>query len=302
MSPTLPGPVLAIGSFDGVHLGHQAILAAGRRVARELGAVAGVLTCDPLPAQLINPEFTFVLTPLDEKLELLVGLGMDFVQVVPFNDATRRTEPGEFIANEIMGLTPSAVVVGADHHFGHRGQGDVELLRRQLGPLGVRIEVVPEFILHDAPVRSTRIRERLLLGHVRRAGELLGRPYRLNGPVVSGTGTGRRLGFPTLNLATRQKEKLVPADGVYAAWTAFDGRLHPAAVNIGHRPTFGGETRTVEAHLLDTADVPPPPGLDILFVDRLRPERRFPDPAALAAQIAEDVSAARRVLADNPDA
>jgi len=288
--------VLAIGSFDGVHLGHQQILAAGRQLAAELNAIPGVLSCDPLPAQVLNPEFTFVLTPLREKLELLVEFGMEFAEVVPFDDATRRAEPEEFIEHEILDLVPAAVVVGHDHRFGYRGRGNVELLRRRLEPAGTRVEVIPEFVLHDAPVRSTRIRERLLLGHVGRAAELLGRPYRLTGPVVSGTGTGRRLGFPTINTTIREREKLVPADGVYAAWAEFDGRRLPAALNIGHRPTFGGETRTIEAHLVDAVIAEPPAKLSLLFVERLRPERRFADPAELRAQIARDVAAARRIL------
>lgn len=293
---TRPGAVLAVGSFDGVHLGHQAILDAARRIAGELGTFPGVLTYDPLPAQLINPDFTFVLTPLDEKIALLVELGMDCVHVVPFDEVMRRTGPAEFVDGEILNLAPRAIVVGHDHRFGRLGRGDVPLLQRLIEPRGVRVEVVPEFILHEAPVRSTRVRERLLLGNVRRAAELLGRPYRLAGPVVTGTGTGRRLGFPTINIAVREKEKLVPADGVYAAWAELAGRRRPAAVNIGHRPTFGGEARSVETHLLDGDVERPPDCISILFVERLRPERRFPDATALGRQIAADVESARGVL------
>ena len=293
----MSGPVLAVGSFDGVHLGHRAILDRALALARGLGTSAGVLTCEPLPAQLINPDFTFVLTPLNEKVELLVALGMDFVKVVRFDDALRRTPAGEFVEREILGPRPQAVVVGHDHRFGHLGRGDVTLLRRLLEARRVRLEVVPEFVLHDAPVRSTRIRERLLLGDVGRARELLGRPYRLSGPVETGTGTGTGLGFPTLNLAVHERRRLVPADGVYAALVEWLGSPpRPAAVNIGHRPTFCGQSRSIEAHVIDARVEPPPVRLDILFLRRLRPERRFPDPAALSVQIAEDVAAARREL------
>ncbi|MFO7675980.1 MAG: riboflavin biosynthesis protein RibF [bacterium] len=292
------GAIIAVGGFDGVHLGHQAILDTARRLARELNTIPGVLTLDPLPAQLLNPDFTFVLTPLEEKIQLLKELGAAFVRVIRFDEPVSRLEPAEFVEREVLALEPRAVVVGHDHRFGHRGRGDVDFLRRQLEPRGVRVEVVPEFVLRDAPVRSTRIRERLLLGDVGRAAELLGRHYRVAGPVVTGTGTGRRLGFPTLNIAVREKEKLVPADGVYAAWAVLNGRRRPAALNIGHRPTFGGETRTVEAHLLDGKVTATPAHLAVLFVARLRPERRFPDQEALARRIAEDAAAARRILGD----
>ncbi len=290
------GPVVALGSFDGVHCGHREILATAGRIAAELDAPTAVLTCYPLPAQLVHPDFTCVLTPPAEKTELLVELGIDFVHVLRFDEHTRRTEPEEFVRREILELNPVAVVAGHDHRFGRSARGDVALLRELLEPAGVRVAVVPEFTMVDAPVRSTRIRERLLLGHVRRATELLGRPYRLNGPVVSGTATGRRIGFPTINLQVAEKEKLIPADGVYAVRVSFDGRSRPAVLNIGHRPTFRGETRTIETHVLDTRLAHSPAAAAVDFIDRLRPERRFPDPAELARQIEIDARRARALL------
>ncbi len=293
--------VLALGSFDGVHLGHRQILARAHELATTLNATTAVLTCDPLPAQLVHPDFTYVLTPLPEKVGLLLELGVETVQVVRFNEATRRTEPEQFIAREILPTRPAAVVTGHDHRFGHKGRGDTSLLERVLKPLGIELEVVPEFTLFDAPVRSTRIRERLLLGHVRRASELLGRYYRLGGRVVTGTGTGRHIGFPTLNIQVPEKEKLVPADGVYAVLVDIHGTRRPAVLNIGHRPTFHGETRTIEAHLFDY-DLPAPPSqATIQFVDRLRPERKFPDPQTLARQIQSDAEKARRLLPEDAE-
>jgi riboflavin kinase/FMN adenylyltransferase len=198
-----------------------------------------------------------------------------------------------------MATRPSAVVVGHDHRFGYRGQGDVTLLGRVLAEQGIGVEIVPEFVLHDAPVRSTRVRERLLLGHVARAAELLGRRYRLGGTVVSGTGTGHHIGFPTLNLRVDELEKLVPADGVYAVLVDLPGTSEApylGVLNIGHRPTFRGEKRTIEVHVLDRELPETPPSAVLSFVERLRPERRFSSPESLAKQIAVDANRARELL------
>jgi riboflavin kinase/FMN adenylyltransferase len=159
------------------------------------------------------------------------------------------------------------------------------------------VNVVPEIMVRGVPVRSTTIREHLLLGHVQLAAELLGRCYAMSGTIVPGHGTGRRLGFPTINLRPHERETLVPADGVYLCRVDAAGRTFDAVLNIGHRPTFGGETRTIEAHLLDASLAESPRSAVFRLVDRLRPERRFEGPAALASQIAEDVATARQAFA-----
>ncbi len=290
--------VVAVGGFDGVHLGHQQIISRALELATELGASPGVMTFDPLPAQLIYPDFTYVLTPLAEKSRLLAELGIETVHVVRFDQAVRLMSAETFVREEIVGrLSPVAVVVGHDHRFGKSGQGDTELLGRVLGGQGVRLEVVPEFVLFGGPVRSTRIRERLLLGDVRRAADLLGRYYTMSGTVVPGTGTGRKLGFPTLNLRPDERETLVPADGVYVARVSLGGCNHDAVLNIGHRPTFGGETRTIEAHLLDVGEEVSAHRASFAVIDRIRPERRFDTASSLAAQIGRDIEHARRILA-----
>lgn len=295
------GQVLALGSFDGVHLGHRRILDRARTMASRVGSAVGVLTCYPLPAQFIHPDFTYVLTPLAEKTRLLVELGVEYIHTCRFDHDTRGTEPEEFVRRYVLPIEPSAVVAGHDHRFGRKGRGDVPLLRELLEPRGVAVDEVPEFELLGAPVRSTRIREHLLLGHVRRAGELLGRPYQLNGPVVGGTRTGRRIGFPTINLLVEEAEKLIPADGVYAVmvdagYRDSARRLH-GVLNIGHRPTFRGGSRTIETHLFDVHLDRTPEWAAVHLVERLRPERRFSTPENLASQIATDVARARTLLA-----
>ncbi len=289
--------VVALGGFDGVHLGHQLIISRTRELATELGARPAVLTFDPLPAQLIYPDFTYVLTPLVERIQILKELGVDEVHVVRFDDTVRATPAEHFVRQEVIQkLRPRAVVVGHDHRFGSRGQGDAKLLERVLAEQNIRLEVVPEFVLLGGPVRSTRIRERLLLGDVRRAAELLGRFYTVSGMVVPGTGTGRRLGFPTLNLRPNERETLVPADGVYVCRVYLMGRCYDAVLNIGHRPTFGGETRTIEAHLLDVHAEIAASRASFAVIERIRPERRFDGADALAAQIQLDIERARKIL------
>jgi riboflavin kinase/FMN adenylyltransferase len=300
--PPAPRPssplAVALGSFDGVHLGHQQIIRRAAGIAAGLQGLTAVLTYDPLPAQLIYPDFTYILTTVAEKKALLTELGVQYICLLRFDAELRGTTAPDFIRRHIVeSLHPAAVVVGHDHRFGSRGTGDADLLSRTLEPLGIRVDVVPEILLRGVPVRSTTIREHLLLGHVSLAAELLGRSYAMSGTIVPGTGTGRRLGFPTINLRPFERETLVPADGVYLCRVDTAGRTFDAVLNIGHRPTFGGETRTIEAHLLDVELAESPRSAAFRLIDRLRPERRFENPTALASQIADDVAAARTIFA-----
>ncbi len=299
--------VLTIGGFDGLHLGHQEIIRRVRELAREINGISALLTFHPLPGQVILPDFPYILTPLDEKMPLLAELGIEFTRVLEFDARLQATEPEDFIHRYIIsGFKPAFIVIGADHRFGKQGRGNPELLQRILQPRGTKVEVMPEFLHLGAPVRSTRIREHLLLGHVRLAAELLGRPYTLTGRVVPGTGTGRKLGFPTINLQPLNPEKLIPLEGVYAViaecvssagtGTTTPGRF-PAVLNIGFRPTFGGRERTIEAHLLD---YPENAGeftkITIHFLERLRPERPFTTTEELRQQISQDIRKAQEVL------
>jgi len=288
-----------MGSFDGVHVGHQHIIRRAAEIAAGMGGLTAVLTYDPLPAQLIYPDFTYVLSTLAEKEILLAELGVEYIYLLRFDAELRDLDSSDFVYRHIVEpLHPAAVVIGHDHRFGRQGKGDAGLLSRILEPLGIRVDVVPEVLLNGVPVRSTTIREHLLLGHVRLAAELLGRCYAMSGSIVPGRGAGRQLGFPTINLLPSEREMLVPADGVYICRVDTLGRTYDALLNIGHRPTFGGETRSIEAHLLDAQLSESPRSAVFRLVDRIRPERRFDSPAALVAQIAEDVKVARTALAE----
>jgi len=201
-----PGAAIAIGTFDGLHLAHQYILAELKRGAAERRCPAGVVTFDPSPQVVVHQEFPYILTPWDEKVELLAELGMDFVYVLRFDEELRTTPAEVFLERMIIEpLRPSLMVEGYDHRFGSDRTGDAALLTALKERYHFDLTVLPEFRFRGASVNSTRIRERLLLGAVRQAGVLLGSPYRIQGKVVPGRGIGRSLGFPTLNWNCRTR-------------------------------------------------------------------------------------------------
>lgn len=296
-----PSLVLTIGGFDGVHLGHQEIIRRVKEIATAIRGRTGLVTFDPLPAQLFYPDFPYLLTPGEEKMRLLTEFGVEFTYTIQFNSTIRQTEPEAFIERYVLPLQPAVLVIGVDHRFGKDARGDINFLSSFLGPRGIKVEPVNQFLHLGAPVKSTRIREHLLLGHVRIAGELLGRPYSFTGSVIGGTGTGRKLGFPTLNLQPFPPQKLLPAEGVYATVTETAQGRFIGVLNIGYRPTFGGEKKTVEVHLLD---FPPaaasPPAVTVHLLERIRHEQNFPSPAALAERIHQDITICHTVVARSP--
>ena len=291
---------LAVGVFDGVHRGHQAIAAAAVGAARRQCCRSAVLTFDPHPDAVLSPgSGRAQLTTTGEKLDLLAALGVQAAIVAEFGEALAAMPAEAFVRRVLyQQLRACCVVVGEGWRFGAGGGGDVGLIRELAGKLQVKVQTVPPITQGGVKISSTRIRRLLSRGGVEAAGELLGRPYRLAGRVVAGRGRGRELGFPTANVAP-PAGKLVPASGVYACW-AGARRLRPAVVNIGVRPTFEtGKEGTVEVHLLD------PPrrvelvgkSLRVFFVERLRAERRFSTPDALVRQIGRDCAIARERLA-----
>lgn len=292
--------VLTIGSFDGLHLGHQEIVRQVKKIAQEVHGLPGMITFHPLPAQLLHPDFPYLLTPIDEKITLITELGIQFTYVIEFNQQLRATEPEQFILNYVTPLHPKVLVIGSDHHFGKNGRGDTSLLLTILKPHEAELEIVPEFYHLGAPVRSTRIREHLLLGHIRLAAELLGRLYSFTGKVIPGSGTGRRLGFPTMNLQPIHREKLLPAEGVYAVIVETPNGNFGGVLNIGFRPTFGGGKRTIEVHILNyPQDVPKVEKITIHFLERLRPEAKFENPEDLKHQITRDVAFAAKLIKES---
>jgi riboflavin kinase/FMN adenylyltransferase len=293
-----PAPALAIGNFDGVHLGHQALVRAAVQDARTRAGCTMVLTFDPHPVRVLAPERApRALLTLEQRAELLGGLGVDTVAVLGFDATVAALAPEAFVREILVrGLQAKSVVVGERFRFGRGRAGDVALLQRLGEECGFRLLALPVLLQDGAPVSSSRIRDVLLAGDVQAAARLLGRPFFVDGTVVKGDGRGRQIGIPTANLET--PNECLPAPGVYAgfAHVAKGGARWASAINLGLRPTFAGSGLRLEAHLLGFEGELHGKELRLEFVRRLREERRFPSAAALVEQIRRDVADAHALL------
>lgn len=303
MSGPAAGAAVGVGVFDGVHLGHQRILATALARAGAGGRCV-VVSFDPHPDVVLGPVFRAraPLTPLAERRERLAALGVRELEIVPFTRELAALEPEVFVARHLCGpYRMHTLVVGEGFALGRGRRGDVPCLRGIGARDGFEVVAVPLLDVDGAPVSSTRIRALLEAGRVAEAARLLGRRYDLRGRVVSGEAVGRTLGFPTANLRLHE-EKLVPGDGVYAVRARIGGTggWLPAAMSIGLRPTFGGAARALEVHLLDWEGDLAGRDLDVELVDWIRPQARFAGGAELAAQMVRDVEEVRRRLAAPP--
>jgi riboflavin kinase/FMN adenylyltransferase len=284
--------VLAIGSFDGVHLGHQHVLNRVKELAARQGARSVVVTFEPHPRCVIEPSACpKSITTIEEKLGLLHQLGIDDGIVLKFTPQVAQLSAEQFVAALGASMTVRTVVCGQDFGFGHRRQGNPDWLREH----GVPVEVVEPFLLDGTELHSSAIRRLLGDGNVPAANRLLGRPFVLRGTVEHGAEVGRGLGFPTANLAV-QLNKLVPVQGIYAVRVKSPHGRHLGALNIGYRPTFGGDRLTIEVFLLDFDGDLYGAQLEVSFVARIRDEEKFASAAELAEAIARDVAETRRLL------
>jgi riboflavin kinase / FMN adenylyltransferase len=295
--PPLKGAVLAIGNFDGVHRGHQAVLGEARRIARAEGRSAGAVVFEPHPREYFAPDQPFFkLTPTPVKLELLQALGLDQTFVIPF-DAELATLSAEAFATEVLskGLGASHAVVGYDFTYGKGRTGTTEQLAALGRKLGFGVDVVSPVGADGTTFSSSKVREHLRRGEVREAAEQLGYWWRVRGRVAKGAGRGKGLGFPTLNFALEPGQDI--RHGIYAMRVEHAGRRHLAAGYVGPRPTFGGDAPVLEAYLLDFAGDLYGEEIEVEFIDFLRPDQAFATPEALTAQMTKDAEAARQVLA-----
>jgi riboflavin kinase/FMN adenylyltransferase len=296
---------VTIGVFDGVHRGHQLIIGQAVARARALGVPAVVLTFDPHPSEVVRPgTHPPMLSSQRYKAELLEGLGVDVMCVLPFTADFSRLEPDEFVhAVLVEHLHARAVVVGENFRYGRKAAGDVTALAATGRRFGFTVDGVPLEGSEETTWSSTYVRSCVDAGDVRGAAAALGRDHRIEGIVVRGDQRGRDLGYPTANLEPLPWSA-VPADGVYAGRLLRAGGLRlPAAISIGTNPTFAGRERRVEAYVLDVEG-----GLDLYgehvglsFAARLRETLRFDGTEPLVAQMAQDVVQARHVLARHPD-
>jgi len=293
------GSVLAIGNFDGIHLGHQMILNFAIARARECGAVATALTFEPPPLKVLRPEAAPPRISTNvQRMEWFGLVGMEAAVVLPFTKALSQLSPEDFVEQILVrDLQVRAVIVGENFRFGHRQGGDVKLLRELGMRYGFAVVVHPAVSMDGENLSSTLIRKKIAGGDVTLAARLLGRPFVLTGEVVSGTGTGRKFTFPTLNLQPEQE--LLPGNGVYITRTLLEGETssHRSVTNIGVRPTFNGSGLSVETHLLDYSGNFAPKRIEIRFWKRLRPEKKFNGAEELRAQIARDIDSANKFFA-----
>jgi riboflavin kinase/FMN adenylyltransferase len=284
---------MAIGNFDGVHRGHRVLLGRLIQGAKEVGCQSAVMTFRPHPRAVLTPDVPLVwLTNPDQQRELLADSGVDLLIEQPFNRELAQTSPEAFVHILVTGCRLLKVVVGDDFNFGKARAGNVALLRTLGTQFGFQVDVIDRRQEGSSPISSSRIRRALEEGDVETAVELLGRPYELRGVVEPGDRRGRTIGFPTANV--RSLDNLVtPGRGVYACSVALAGKPHPAATNIGLRPTIDGTRYTVEVFVLDFDGDLYGQTLHVQFLSRLREERKFDGLPALVAQIQRDVDAAR---------
>jgi riboflavin kinase/FMN adenylyltransferase len=297
------GAVMSIGNFDGVHLGHQAVLRYVVERAKDLGTVSAVMTLDPHPVRLLRPrEAPRLLSTLDQRLELIQRTGMETALVVPFTHRLARMSAEDFVRTVLVDrLAINEVYIGANFRFGADRGGDVALLTKMGEELGFKAASSPIVELEGGVISSTRVRQAVQEGRVEDAAAMLGRHVFLDGQVLEGKRLGRKLGFPTLNMEV--DNEIEPARGVYvtAVHIPSFGRTFPSVTNVGTRPTvYENSILTIETHLLDfTADVYREK-VRLYFVRRLRDEVSFPSTVQLMAQIQRDVDACRLLFLNNP--
>ena len=293
--------VVALGNFDGVHLGHQVVIRRAVEEARERGLRSVAATFDPHPQAVLRPgSEPKLLTTSEVRKELLLGRGVDEVREIRFDEKLSKKSAEEFVWETLIGeLAAVVVVVGENFRFGYRASGNVEDLRRCMRRAGGEAYAVPIYAFLGESINSTNIRALLAGGEVREAARLLGRPYSLRGEVVVGDRRGRRLGFPTANVLPDPRS-LVPGWGVYAGYTRIllGGERYGACTNVGTAPTFERRESKVEAHLLGYQGDLYGKVVDVTFVERLRPEKQFFGVDELKEQIAWDVAEAKKVVGE----
>ena len=294
--------VVTIGTFDGVHLGHQAIFKEMRRLAKEIDGETVVVTFHPHPRQVlsIGTEKLRFICSQEEKLEKFEEFGIDNVVIIPFTKEFASTPSDAFIRDYILErLHPAIIVVGYDHHFGKKRMGDYDMLSHLSEQYGFRTVQVEAQYIDGVAVSSTKIRNFLWSGNVKAANELLGYPYSVTGTVVMGNQIGRTLGFPTANLDIANEFFMINNPGVYACQTIINGKLYNAMANTGFRPTIGDRAEgdfIIEVNIFDFDGDLYGKTLKVWFIDRIRDEEKFNGLDALKAQLQHDREEAKKIL------
>jgi riboflavin kinase / FMN adenylyltransferase len=291
--PRFRNAVLTIGTFDGVHTGHQQLIAQMKKRAAEINGETVILTFDPHPRTVINAASGIrLINTLDEKIELLDENGIDHLVIIPFTEEFAQLSPLDYISRFLIHcFHPHTLIIGYDHHFGKGRAGNYALLKEQSSVFNYELLEIPAHLLDSISVSSTRIREAIGTGDMATANQLLGYPYFFSGEVVEGNKLGRTIGFPTANLVIGEKTKLIPGDGVYAVDVKISDepqKTYRAMMNIGYRPTVDGSKKMIEVNIFDFDRTIYGKTLQVFVKKFLRAEEKFSGLDALKAQLAKD--------------
>jgi riboflavin kinase/FMN adenylyltransferase len=289
--------VITIGGFDGIHIGHAAILEYLCEMARAKEGKGIVVTFDPLPRAFFQKELFKVITTTEEKLEILENIGVDGVFIISFTDTLSRLSAGDFLEKVWDSFHPLGIIVGHNHHFGRDGRGGIPLLKSYSREKGIDLKVVKEVLFDGEIVSSTRIRREIAHGNVKVAGEMLDRAFSFSAVVTKGNGIGRALTYPTANLSPTSEKKVLPLHGVYAAKVLIDGIEYGAMLYLGKRPTFFEKGRSsIEVYVMGYEGNLYDKEILVRVIERIREEKKFSSAENLKDQIMNDEENARKII------
>lgn len=295
----IDNPILTVGTFDGVHIGHQKIIARINEIAKEKGGESVLLTFHPHPRLVLFPDDDSLklINTIEEKTVLLDGFGLDHVIYMAFEKELSRMSPVEYVRDILVNkIGVSTVVIGYDHHFGRNREGDIELLR-ELGPIyDFDVIEIPVQEVDEISVSSTKVRRAIEQGEINFANEFLGHTFSLTGTVVEGKRVGREIGFPTANIKLNDPNKIVPGKGVYAVKGKAGGQELNGMLNVGVKPTIGENQQTIEVHFFEFNDDLYNQEVKIEFIERIRDEQKFENLEQLKDQLQKDQEEAQRIL------
>lgn len=297
--PPFRNAVVTIGTYDGVHRGHQQIIKRINQIAERQGGESIIVTFHPHPRLVINPDDTSLqlINTLEEKAALLDKYEVDNLVVVPFSREFSQQPPEDYIQDFLWKkFQPKVIVIGYDHHFGNNREGDIHMMREHGKRLGFEVEEISKQTVSDIAVSSTKVRKALAEGKVEKAHEFLGHPFSITGVVVKGENKGKSLGFPTANIEVANPNKLIPTIGVYAIKAQHNGTVYDGMLNIGTRPTFDGNQETIEAHLFDFDKDIYGEHLQVDFIRFVRNEIKFNSADELIDQLKKDEETVKKIL------
>lgn len=293
-----PNPVLTIGNYDGIHIGHKRIIERVKERAYAINGTSMLMTFFPHPVSVVKPDkILCLITPLEVRKRLIAESGIDVLLVLPFTEEFRQLTPREFVEDILIKtLDIKGLIVGYDFKFGQGGKGNTELLKQFSEEYGFFFEVIEAITLDGEKIGSNRIRKLIMEGDTKKAERFLGRPHAIEGRVTHGDGRGKGLGFPTVNLETEYE--LIPKDGVYVSEAEINGRMFPSVTNIGYNPTFNANKRSIETHILNYVGDLYGSYIRLYFHEMIRGEIKFDSIDALKERIRADIDIARRHFND----